>query len=356
MQRDLKPTSACVINFNGESVLSETLDALGGSDPPLAEILVIDNASTDASLDLVRSRFPDVRIVALTENHGPGPARNAGLTAAHSERLLFVDNDVRVQSDTAERLGAALDAFPIAVAAAPRVLFHDRPDTIQYEGADAHFLGLQALRHVGRSDADTPAETVRCGSIVTACFLLDRGRWGAAPAFDETFFFNYEDHDFGVRARIAGHEVLAVGEARVLHGSGTPDLSHRPGRAYASRRVFCLIRNRWQILAKCYSLRTLLVLAPILALYEGFQLVGALRKGWGENWAGAVRWMAGHGPSVRRRRAAVQGDRRTPDREVLSGGPLPFTQDLARPGVERVAQRTLQECAQAYWALARRIL
>lgn len=352
----MKPTTACVINFNGETQLSATLAALAASQPPLAEILVVDNASTDSSVELTRARFPNVRIVPIAENHGPGVARNVGLAAATNDRILFVDNDVRVRPGAAELLSLALDAAPRAVAAAPRVLFEGRPDTIQYEGANAHYLGLQALRHGERPDAETPAQTTVTSSIVTACFLLDRQRWGTSPAFDETFFFNYEDHDFGLRARIAGHDVLAVGGARVVHGSGTPDLSHRPGREFSRTRVACLMRNRWQILAKNYALRSLILFAPMLVLYELFQMIGAARRGWLGVWGESLGWIVRHRRSLKERRARVQAGRKVADRDILVDGPLPFTSDLARTAAERAARAMLDDSAQAYWAVARRLL
>ena len=347
------PLTLCIVNHDGESVLEATIVDAVRAGSPFDEVLLVDNASTDRGLEIVERRFPTVKILRLPENRGPGAARNAGFAAASASRVLFVDNDVRLQVGCPAALVRALADRPEALLAMPRVLHAADPDTIQYEGADSHYLGLMALGHAERPIAECPPATRLCQSLVTACFLVAKDRWTGGDLFDESFFFNYEDHDLGVRSRIAGHEIVAVGEARALHGEGTAGLSHRPGRKASNRRVFCLIRNRWQILGKSYSARSLVLLLPMLLVYETFQLVGVVRKGWIGPWVRAVTWMATHVPAVLANRRAVQASRRLPDREILAGGALPFTGDLARTGFDRAGRELLDALSEGYWRLVR---
>ncbi|HUF36285.1 MAG TPA: glycosyltransferase family 2 protein, partial [Gemmatimonadales bacterium] len=277
---DARPVTLCIINFNGADRLDHVLSAAGRSALEFAEIVLVDDASTDGSLALLRERHSRVRIVAQERNGGPGTARNAGYRAASHDLILFIDNDVALDPGCAGALRDALEARGDALVAQPRVLYADRPDTIQYDGADCHFLGLMALRHHDRRVADVSAEIVETRSMVTCAFLIDRGRWRGGEPFDTTFIFNLEDHDFGVRSRLAGYALLSVPAATCLHGQGTPGLSFRAGGIPTPTRVYCLIRNRWRIVLQTYALRTLVLLAPSLAAYEVFQLAGALRKGW----------------------------------------------------------------------------
>jgi GT2 family glycosyltransferase len=345
------PTTLCVINWNGERYLDRSLGAARHSQRRFDEILLIDNASDDRSLELVRRDFPEVTVLPLDRNRGPGAARNAGFAAARHDLVLFTDNDVMLAPDCADLLADALAAHPDALVAMPRVRYADRPDIIQYDGADCHFLGLMATRHADlpvRAAPDAVADTT---SVVTACFLVDRARWRGGEPFDASYIFNYEDHDFGVRSRVMGYRLLAVPRATCLHAGGTPGLSFREGRARAPLRVYCLIRNRWRIVLQCYAGRTLVLLAPVLALYELFQFAGAVRKGWLATWLRAAGWMLAHPGTVWRRRREVQRGRRAHDRDILRSGPLPLTPGLAAGTAERMVRAGMDRFGNAYWRL-----
>jgi hypothetical protein len=213
-----------------------------------------------------------------------------------------------------------------------------------------------SLRRQDQPAVEAPRETVETQSAVTCSFIIHRGRWGAGPPFDPSFIFNYEDHDFGVRTRIMGHSVLAVPEATVLHGEGTPGLSFRQGRERSPIRVYCLIRNRWRIVLQDFQLRSLLLFAPCLMVYECFQLLGVVKKGWLGIWLRAAGRMLVNVATVVRRRREVQRTRRSPDRTFLSGGPLPFAPELAGGRLERLARSWLDRFVAGYWRLVRPLL
>ena len=342
-----------MINFNGERYLERSLAAVLAQGDVIDEVLLVDNASEDESLRLARDLHPGVRVLRRGRNDGPAAARNAGFAAAASDRILFLDNDIILAEGAAARLSAALDSDPSAAIAVPRILDGRRPGTVQFDGADCHFLGGMGLHHAGRPDADVPHATREIGSLGAGCFAVDRRRLGMAQPFDESFLFNYEDHDFGVHARLRGNRILAVSAARCLHLDGTPGLSMRPGGRYHPLRVYCLIRNRWLVLLKYFEWRTLALLAPLLLVYELAQLAVAAGKGWLGEWARAAWWVVCHLPDVLERRRAIQASRRIPDRRLLADGPLPFRAELTPRGPERIAKRALDRVSGAYWRLAR---
>jgi hypothetical protein len=343
--------SACVINHNGAHYLAESLPAVMDAVPPFAEIVVVDDASLDGSVELVEKRFPNVRLVRLPLNSGPGAARNLGLREARHDRVLFIDNDVRVTPDCASILDRMLEAYPRVVAAMPSVVYADRPDTVQYDGADCHFLGQQILTGQDAPVASRPTDSRPMSSLVTCCFLLDRSRLPDGATFDESLFTQYEDHDFGVRLRALGGELLSVPEALCYHGSGTVGLSIRQLGGYSRIRVLGLIRNRWALILKTWSLRTLFLLAPLLAVHELVQLVMVIKRGWLREWLHAVWWILTHSRELLEKRRRVQRAKEVPDRQLLKDGPLPFRPDLASDILERAGQRALNGLATAYWRL-----
>lgn len=348
--------SLCIVNYNGERLLPDTLGAATALRDDFSEIVVIDNASEDGSRDLIRSRFPEVRLVSLDFNGGPGVARNAGIEQAISDRVILIDNDVKVMPGCVEQLVLALDNYPEAAVAMARVLYAQSPDVINFDGADSHYMGLQTVENEG-VPLDSASEDIRkIGSIITSCFIVDRSRLGDFVRFDESMFIYLEDHDFGHRTRMRGHEILSVPGATCLHGEGTEGLSLRSLGAYSKRRVFCLIRNRWFFILKNYSVWSLLLLTPIMLVYETAQFVIVIKKGWLGEWGHSAYWILGHLPEVFRKRRVVQRNRARPDREVFIGGPIPFRQELTESSLERAAKRTLDALVGGYWKLIKPIL
>ncbi len=350
----IPPLSVCVVNFNGERYLAETLEAIRRTKAVVGEVLVVDSASTDGSEELVRG-LGDVKLISLPDNRGPGRARNIGYRAAKHDLICFVDNDVALEPMcpiclTEELLSAG------ATFAMPRILYASDPDTIQYDGAASHFMGLMSFQNANQPVGECPTDTREIQSLITACFLADRSRWGAEAPFDEEFFYLREDHELGLRARILGHRVITVPTARCLHRAGTPGLSLRLIGRYADLRVENLIRNRWALVLKNYEARSLFLFLPVFLLFEAFQLAGVVKKGWLLRWLAAFRWLVSRLGSIGRDRREVQRGRTTRDRDILSGGPLPFADRLLAGRLESSAGALLDRLTESYWELSRRVL
>jgi GT2 family glycosyltransferase len=345
------PVSLCMINYNGEAYLRDSLPAAFRQAELFEEIILVDNGSTDGSVNLVERDFHTIRIVQLGENRGACGARNAGIRAARTDLLLFLDNDVMLQDGCAERLIQALEAHPDAIIAAPSVIYLTAPDIVQFCGADNHYLGLMIPRHENTPLAQVDPRIRRTDSLVTACFLVDRTRLVDPEPFDEFYFIYMDDHDFGIRQRALGYAILAVPEAHVLHGEGQAGLSIRKLGKYTGTRVYLVIRNRWLFLLKHYKVRSLALLSPILIVYECAQLVIVIKKGWIREWARALGWIVRQFPTVLAKRRVVQSTRKLPDRSFLTAGPVPFRPELTTGSLERIGKSALDAIVIGYWKL-----
>ncbi|MEO0651376.1 MAG: glycosyltransferase family 2 protein [Planctomycetota bacterium] len=347
------PVSAVVCNFNGEDYLPECLDALLALSPPPDEVIVVDNGSTDRSRELLAERYPQVQVLALGTNGGPGVARNAGMRAARNRWVLAVDNDAVLEPDVLERLRAALEGDPRAVIAQPRSVCHHDPATVHYDGGQFHYVGLFALRNFFRPLAEAEGQgTVAVDGYVSICGLIDTEVVLAHDGYDEGFFILFEDYDLSLRLRLAGHRILSVEDALVLHKHGTPGISFRE-QQYPRRRAFFHSRNRWLLMLKCHGAWTLLVSLPGIVVYEAAWLVFTARAGHlGAHLKGKWAFLRLL-PDTLRKRGRVQGARRVRDSELLVGGPLTLTpQIVAKPTAARLA-RALNGCLQAWWTLVR---
>jgi GT2 family glycosyltransferase len=347
---DPRGISVGIINYNGRRYLEGTLAAVLSSGLGVGEILVADGGSNDGSLDLLRS-FPSVRLIELQGNPGPGVARNAVIAAARADRILLLDNDVAPVTGCVEALNAALDADRAAVLAMPAVLDAAAPGTVQYVGAEPHFLGVSSLarRDSKVSDLDDGIHPV--GTVVAACLMVDRARFGARPWFDDRLFFYLEDHELGLRVALQGFTILAVPQARCLHGLGTIGISIRETGRFTPIRVRYTIRNRWLTMLMLYQPGTLLRLAPSLAAFEFFHFFGALSRGWLLHWLWAVGSTIRSLPHVLRRRRGLRRERRCSDLEVLVGGPFPFNPAMLRSAASRAAASLLNRIAGLNWRL-----
>jgi GT2 family glycosyltransferase len=342
-----------VVNYNGARYLERTLRALDGLGPPRGEILLVDNGSTDSGVALALRLLPRIRVRELGLNRGPAVARNVGLQASATRRVLLVDNDVMVQPGCIEALNAALDAHPRAAIAMPAVRYASRPEVVQYAGADAHFLGSSALlsANVPLESLDGAIRVVTSG--ITACILVDRERLGEHAELDESYFMYFEDHELGLRASLLGFDVLAVPRAQCLHAEGTVGLSIRETGRFTPERVRRTIRNRWFVLLKLYQARTLLRFAPAFAAFELAQLGGAVYKGWLLHWLWAAGSLIASLPDLLRRRRAFQRARVRPDLDVLVAGPFPTNEAMHRGPLGRGVQNAFDAFANLNWRIAR---
>ncbi|MFN9788072.1 MAG: glycosyltransferase family 2 protein [Planctomycetia bacterium] len=349
----LAPVDLVVVNWNGRRHVARLVAALRALRGPVGRLIVVDGASEDGSAFDIAAARPGGEVLQLGRNAGPSVARNAGLAAARTERVLLVDNDAYLRPDVLERLLEAALARPDAAVAQPRSVFADDPARVHYDGGALHHAGLIALRNFyAPLESARGAGVVEVDACVSVCLLVDKGAVLAAGGFDERMFILFEDLDLSFRLRAMGRAIVSVEEALCLHGGGTPDLSFRDGPRYPGSRVRHHSKNRWLHIANNYRARTILCCLPSFAAYEAAQFAFALAAGAaGEWWRGKREWWADRA-HWRARRAGLERARTTPDRRLLVGGPLTLTPAAARGGRALVA-RLLDGWMRAWWWILR---
>jgi len=353
---------AVVTNFNGGEDVMRCLESLCSDQALLQEIIVVDNASTDNSPELIARDYPNVRILRLDQNFGPCVARNTGLRALSTDLAVVIDDDVYL-APTA--LASMLKGYVESAAniVCPRILLYPDTDIIQCDGVAAHFLGTLSLRHgfAPRSEHDPstaasmPVDVQGC---LSACFLADRNVVLQAGGFEEVYYFYFEDHEFNLRLRSLGHTVVCMEDAVAYHerGSGTPGLAFRGTSTYPEKRFYLSSRNRLMTILIHYRLKTIILLSPALLTYELLVIVFALRQGFFSLWIRSWWWQAANWPVIRERRTRAQSSRKLADAELLSGGPIPVAPGVVRSRVLNRVLVTLSAGLDFYWRLVRPVL
>jgi hypothetical protein len=343
-----------IVNHNGGDRVLRVLAALGKQRHPLSEIVVVDNASTDGSADRIRREYPQVRVVNLKTNVGLSIARNIGLRSLSTPLALLLDHDVFVEDDCIENMVQALEQPQVTVVC-PRIRLIPERDVVQVDGAALHFLGTLILRHAYQHVDSTPADAGYVDGCIGACMLMQRERVIEAGGFDELFFFYLEDMEFSMRLRSMGHRFWCEPSAEAFHerAAGTPDLSFRGSGPYPTRRAYYTMRNRLLSMLIHYRMRTLVILLPVLVLYELASFVIACKKGWPRQWFRAWSWQLTNLGTIAARRRKMQSSRSVDDRDLLVDGPPPLAPGFLQSALEKRLYGWLSKVVDGYWSLAR---
>jgi GT2 family glycosyltransferase len=217
-----------ILNHNGSEHLPRVLRSLSGQTRPAA-LVVVDNASVDGSVELVRSDFPAVEVMALERNLGFGPALNRAIAAHPAEALILLNNDTEAEPRFVEAL---LDQLGEGVDSVAGVLVQEHaPELIDSAGvvADATLMGFDHLH--GEPLAAALKGPDPLGPTGGAA-LYRRAAFEAVGGFDERIFLYYEDLDLALRMAARGGRCRLAGEARALHAYSA-SLGAGSGRKYA---------------------------------------------------------------------------------------------------------------------------
>ena len=215
--------SVVVVTLNALPLLERCLDSVRGY-----ETIVVDHGSTDGTVDLVRERFPEARVIEQ-ENLGFGAGNNTGMRAASGDYFLLLNADAWVLDDAVEKLVAFAEQHPEAAVVGPKLRNPDGTLQRSVRGFPSpwriatEYLFLRKLAPRSRLlnsfyGAGFDHESVRAAEFLGgACLLVRRDAYEAVGGFDEDFFLMSEEVDWCYRFREAGWKVLFYPGAEVVH-------------------------------------------------------------------------------------------------------------------------------------------
>ena len=214
-----------IVSHNTRTDLENCLQALHDHPPRVThEIVVVDNASRDGSVDAVRSRWPGVRVIALSSNVGFAAANNQGIRATNSELILLLNSDTVVPDGSLDRLIAALQELPGASIVGPKIVDGEGRAELSY---GRMMTPLSELRQKLLLKFASPArltaltsQTRRVDWVTAACLLVRRGDAEAAGLLDERYFMYCEDVDFCAAVRANGGAIYFTPVTRIVHLRG----------------------------------------------------------------------------------------------------------------------------------------
>jgi GT2 family glycosyltransferase len=212
--------SVVIPNWNGAVHLPVCLGSLRRQTYPKFEVMVVDNGSTDASLELLARDYRDARVLPLHENRGFAAACNAGIAATSGEIVALLNNDTEADPGWLKEVVAAFDRHPKAGLVASKMLLFDRRDTFHTAGDLYCVDGTPRNRGVWQPDQGQYDEEEYVFSACGGSAAYRRAMLNEIGLLDEDFFYSCEDLDLAWRAQLAGYRCAYAPRAVVYHKLG----------------------------------------------------------------------------------------------------------------------------------------
>ena len=258
----LPRVSIIIPSFSGCHWLVPCLRALLAQTYSAHEIVVVDNGSTDGSIELVTTQFPQARLICYQTNRGFAAAINAGVCATAAPLIATLNNDTVVDVHWLQRLVEASSADERIGMVASKMLFVEPAGIINSAGINIDRAGIAWDRLGGQRDDVSDNKIVDVFGACAGAALYRRAMFDDIGLFDEDFFAYMEDVDLAWRAQLAGWRAVYAPTARVTHWHSATSIEGSP---FKSR---LLGRNKVWLIAKNYPSPYLWFYLPLIGIYD----------------------------------------------------------------------------------------
>lgn len=292
--------SVIILNWNGKQFLEACLGAMRRQTFRDFKTILVDNGSTDGSVEYVLDQFPEVELIALPDNRGFSGGNIAGYAQADGDLILLLNNDTEAHPGWLEAIHNASQLYPEAGSFASKMMYFDQRSKVENCGFD---LGLEgATVDLGRDEPDGPTWT-QPRKVFGACAgaVAYRRRMLTDIGFlDPDFFMTYEDLDLSFRAQLRGYDCVYVPGAVVYHRYRATN------RKTPSRQVFYSQRNIDFVYLKNMPTGLMLRFLPQRILYEVGAAIYFTKMGAGAAFVKAKFDVLRHLPFLLRKRSEIQ--------------------------------------------------
>lgn len=266
--------SVIIANLNGAAYLADCLQSLSKQTFRDFEVILVDNGSTDGSVDLVRKDFPWVKVMVLEKNTGFARGNNIGFEASCSEYLATLNNDTIAESGWLKALHAAAEADKTIGMVGSKIFLGRDGKELDSAGMLIYPDGMTRQRGHGETDNGQFDDITELLFPSACAALYRREMLKETGYFDEDFFSYCEDADLGLRGRLAGWKAVLAPAATVRH------LYSRTGGRYSEFKAFHVERNHFWVLIKDLPL-SYIIQFPFYSLWRYIIQVYGLMSGRG---------------------------------------------------------------------------
>lgn len=302
---------ACVIipNWNGRELLGDCLDSLNKQTFRNFEIVVVDNGSSDGSVEFLSKNYPGVKVTVLKRNFGFARAINEGVKKVRSKYVVFLNNDAVVDKRWLEELIKCAELHPEVVSVNPKILnFYDRK---KIDGVGISINEIGQARSIGFKEKDHGQykDEMYIFGVTGGASLFKREQFISLGMFDENFFMYFEEVDFAWRAQFAGFKSIYDPKAVVYHKhqASSKKLPTKKEYWFFKNMTIAVIKNfpRGVLLKRWRWLKLIMVHFNTIfyQLKNGFIWPPVLTE----------LWLVSHLPQLIRQRQTIQAGKKVPD-------------------------------------------
>lgn len=309
--------SVTVLNYNGKRFLKDCPQSLREQSYPNYEVVLVDNASSDGSVQFVKENFPEVAIIQNKEPLGFARGNNVGMQHALSKGAKYVallNNDTVVESNWLEELVKGIESEPNVAFCSSKILWIKDPRFLQghadYRDIFGYPVALRTERFHGSEVFEVfcvpGVSTLVKSEVIRTIGYYDSKLWPGGP----------EDLDWGWRARLAGYKSVVNPKSVVYHYGGTEP---PPTTAWTVEKRSWAERNTLRILIKNYSATTLIWLLPLYFSLLGMEILffAFIDSRISLLYLKGIFWNIKHLGDTLRLRRKVQKMRKVSDKELL---------------------------------------
>jgi len=265
--------SVVIPNWNGKEYLGPCITSLRNQSYNNLEIIVVDNASADDSIEFLQKNFPEVKIIKHSKNLGFGAANNAGIRLARGNYIMMLNNDTRLEPNCIEELKKSIDKDEKYGACASKILLENENNLVDVAGIAVCLDGLSIGRgRLENGDKFNKEEEVffasDCACLYKKEMLNNIGLTN--EIYDEDFFAYADETDMGWRAQLAGWKCIYNPEAVVYH------LHSASSSSYSPLKAFLVERNRIWVAIKSFPVHLIILGIFYTILRYFYQAIGAL--------------------------------------------------------------------------------
>ena len=270
-------------NYNGKHFMEPCLKSLAEQTCKDFKILVVDNASTDGSVEYMKEEYPEIETLVLDQNYGFSKAVNVGIRHAATPYVLLLNNDTTVDPHFVQEMIRAIERSRYIFSVSSKMIQMYHPELIDSAGDLYTAIGWGICRGAGRSITNY-TEDCEIFSACAGAAIYRRELFKKIGYFDENHFAYLEDIDVGYRAKIYGYKNVYCPSALVYHvGSGTS------GSKYNAFKVKLSARNNIYVNYK--NMPVLQLLLNLLPLTAGYLVkwIFFLKIGFGKEYMEGIK-------------------------------------------------------------------
>ena len=235
-----------IVNWNSGKLLQKCLDALANQTVHPQRTIVVDNASSDGSVDEIESRYKDVEVIRLDQNSGFAAGNNVGVqTASGCEWVALLNPDAFPEVDWLKNLLDAAESHPEFSFFSSRLINADNQNLLDGVGDIYHVSGLVWRKGHGAPVSEYGRESKDVFSPCAAAVMYKTKEFLEVEGFDENYFCYSEDIDLAFRLRLMGGRCLHVDDAVVAHVGSATTVRHSDFQIYHGHRnlVWTFVKN-----------------------------------------------------------------------------------------------------------------